>query len=490
MRVTRRFLTVAATGAFLALAGVILSRPVYLVGAGLIGGWLLAQQYAFLRAFIAAVEDCTVEQTVVPERPRVEESVTAALSVRSPNSDNLHRHVAMQPPVSLTGSDREDRECLLPPGEAATETTATFECPVAGRATFEQPTLRASDAMGLFVATAKAGTPTTVEVIPRQPRDIHIGEGGVQVAAAYGEHTSERRGAGLEPAELREYSPGDSANQIDWNATARLNQPHVLEFEAETDRQTVLLFDHRSSTNVGVAGETAFEYLREVSIMLATAAQRRDDPLGLYAVGDEGVTVATGPDSTPTQYTVIREHLLALDPTRESTTDHQGTHQRRASTGDPGAARETAAQLAGEDSAFATRLAPYFESAATYLRHLESEPLFRTARSYIDRLEGHRWTVLLTTDANPVEVTETVRLLQRGGNQVLVLLAPRVLYEVGGLSDLDDAYEDYVEFEEFRQRLGQLERVTALEVGPGDRIDALLATRRSDRQGSARAGGG
>ena len=50
------------------------------------------------------------------------------------------------------------------------------------------------------------------------------------------------RGAGLDLADLREYQHHDDVRHIDWNVTARLQQPYVREFtidEILVDRETV-----------------------------------------------------------------------------------------------------------------------------------------------------------------------------------------------------------------------------------------------------------
>jgi hypothetical protein len=65
-----------------------------------------------------------------------------------------------------------------------------------------------------------------------------------------------------------------------------------------------------------------------------------------------------------------------------------------------------------------------------------------------------------------------------------------VLYEPGGLDDLERAYERYLGFEEFRTSLARLDRVSAFEVAPGDRLDAVIdreATRRGRERDVARA---
>jgi len=107
--------------------------------------------------------------------------------------------------------------------------------------------------------------------------------------------------------------------------------------------------------------------------------------------------------------------------------------------------------------------------------------LFAATRRQLTRLPGSVLTVIVTDDNRRAELQEAVKLAGRGDDAVLVLLTPSVLYEPGGLSDLEAAYRRYLDFEEFRRSLARLERVQAYEVGPGDRLGALLAARRDQR---------
>jgi hypothetical protein len=149
----------------------------------------------------------------------------------------------------------------------------------------------------------------------------------------------------------------------------------------------------------------------------------------------------------------------------------------------PAAARpaSAAARLDG-DAAFDATLGPYFAAQRTYVERIEGDPLFETARTHLARLSGTVWTVLFTDDSHPTEVRETVKLARRANGRVLVFLTPTVLFEPGGLADLDAAYERYSEFEAFRRELARLDRVAAFEVGPGDRLDAVLAAGRGRRR--------
>jgi len=97
--------------------------------------------------------------------------------------------------------------------------------------------------------------------------------------------------------------------------------------------------------------------------------------------------------------------------------------------------------------------------------------------------------VILTDDERETEVREAVKLARRigtGDGGVLVFLAPTSLYEPGSLADLDAAYDRYADFERFRRSLAAIDGVSAYEVGPADRLDAVLASGRRQWSGGGR----
>ena len=81
--------------------------------------------------------------------------------------------------------------------------------------------------------------------------------------------------------------------------------------------------------------------------------------------------------------------------------------------------------------------------------------------------------MLLTDDANRRELREAVEAARHRSSQVVVFLAPRVLFEPGALGDLSAAYERYVDFESFRRSLDGLDGVSVFEVNPGNRSRRL-----------------
>ena len=52
-------------------------------------------------------------------------------------------------------------------------------------------------------------------------------------------------------SEVRNYIPGDEIRTIDWNVTARFNEPYVKVFEEERELTVMLLIDISASESFG-----------------------------------------------------------------------------------------------------------------------------------------------------------------------------------------------------------------------------------------------
>lgn len=481
MRVTRRYWAWAALGGFLAALAVLLDYAPLLLGAVGIGAWLLARQYRFVRCLSRTDDELTIEQSLGRRRAWTNDPVSATLTASLAGPSRLSIEVTATPPIAAGDSTADERTVRLDPGDLDASTTFTVESHVAGAFEFEPPTVDVTDPDGLFGETVNRGDTSELVVEPTVPRNVHVGAAGEGITSAYGEHKTGQMGSGIDPAEVREYVPGDAAKRIDWKATARLNHPHVREYETETDRVTVIMIDHREAMADGPEGETKLDYAREVALGFLNSARELDDPIGLYAVGDAGLTNHYAPEASTDRYTAVRRRLHDLRPTTRDQRDGGGS-----TAVSPGRARQLADYLDADESAFGTTLRPYFETSQTYVQRIQGDPLFKTARSSLRRLRGTVWLILLTDDTRKPQVRETVRVARRGGNHVLAFLTPSVLFDPGGLVDLEAAYERYVDFEEFRRDLNRFERVSAFEVAPGDRIDALLAARRDRRDSPVR----
>ncbi len=482
MHPARRSWAVAGLAVAVAGLAVAVARPLLLGGTAVVGAWVLARQVAFVAALEDAAADLSVEQspTRLGVRTTTSTPVTLAARLDSPAELDLSVRAGLPTAASADG----ELEVSLLPDETDAAATTDVAWPTAGRHRFGPATLSATD--GWFRDSVPVGSGPTVTAEPPGPRNVHVGEGGDRLASAYGEHEAGRQGSGLEPAELREYVPGDTADNIDWKATARLAAPHVREYEAETERRTLLVADHRGTLATGRPGETKLDYLREVALATAASTRELGDPLGLLTVGDAGVTGRIEPASSPRTYVSVRRRLLDLEPTvpEDPPSTVSGRSAPDGTAGGAADLRRTIADLDADD-AFAQRLQPFYAGRQGYRERFDDDPLYAAVRAAQGRTTGRLWTVILTDDAAPDELRETVTVAREGG-EVLVLLAPTVLYEPGGLADVEAAYDRYVAFEEFRRELSGMDRVRALEVGPGDRLSTVLSAGRSRRSQGTR----
>jgi uncharacterized protein (DUF58 family) len=112
-----------------------------------------------------------------------------------------------------------------------------------------------------------------------------------------GNYVSAFRGGGLEFEESRAYVPGDDVRSIDWNATARYGETFVKRFRAERDQTLLFAQDVSASMSFSPAGRSKAGAAAYAIALLAAAAGRAGDRVGLVsfdASPREVVPVARG----------------------------------------------------------------------------------------------------------------------------------------------------------------------------------------------------
>jgi uncharacterized protein (DUF58 family) len=100
-----------------------------------------------------------------------------------------------------------------------------------------------------------------------------------------GDFRSNLLGMGSELAMVRPYVPGDDVRRIDWNVTARTNEPHVRVDLAERVLVTWLVLDTSPSMQFGTADRRKADVAEGVAIALGHLATRRGNRLGLVTFG-------------------------------------------------------------------------------------------------------------------------------------------------------------------------------------------------------------
>jgi uncharacterized protein (DUF58 family) len=102
-----------------------------------------------------------------------------------------------------------------------------------------------------------------------------------------GEYHSAFKGRGMTFSEVREYQTGDEIRTIDWNVTARFNEPFVKVFEEERELNVVLVIDVSSSQDYGIYEKSKKELALELAAVLLFSAIANNDKIGAIFYSDK-----------------------------------------------------------------------------------------------------------------------------------------------------------------------------------------------------------
>lgn len=101
-----------------------------------------------------------------------------------------------------------------------------------------------------------------------------------------GEYHSTFKGRGMTFSEVRQYQYGDDVRNIDWNVTARYNEPHIKVFEEERELTMMLMVDVSGSELFGTEEQFKNEIVTEIAATLAFSATQNNDKIGLILFSD------------------------------------------------------------------------------------------------------------------------------------------------------------------------------------------------------------
>ena len=133
-----------------------------------------------------------------------------------------------------------------------------------------------------------------------------------------GEYLSSFRGQGLDFDDFREYQHGDEVRFIDWNVTARMNQPFVRKFREERELSVVLAVDVSGSTVYGSESMSKREIAAEAAAIIGFSALNNGDKVGLLIFAEEPILFIPPEKGTRHLLRMIREILVA-DPQHPAT---------------------------------------------------------------------------------------------------------------------------------------------------------------------------
>jgi uncharacterized protein (DUF58 family) len=154
--------------------------------------------------------------------------------------------------------------------------------------------------------------------LAKQIRYIQIYTSKVVNDVLAGEYESVFKGRGMEFDEVREYQVGDDVRSIDWNVTARCGKPFIKRFREERELTVMFLVDLSASGSFGSMKQPKNELAAEICALLAFAAIKNNDKVGLIVFTDHVEMFIPPKKGIRHVLRVIRE-ILSFRPQRTRT---------------------------------------------------------------------------------------------------------------------------------------------------------------------------
>lgn len=154
--------------------------------------------------------------------------------------------------------------------------------------------------------------------ILKKVRKIEIKTRGLSDQIFAGRYQSAFRGRGMAFSEVREYMAGDDVRDIDWNVTARTNDPHIKIYEEERELTMMLLVDVSGSRMFGTTTKLKKSVITEVAAVLAFSASENNDKVGCLFFSDK-VEKFIPPKKGRSHILMIIHELVNFEPESNKT---------------------------------------------------------------------------------------------------------------------------------------------------------------------------
>ncbi len=170
------------------------------------------------------------------------------------------------------------------------------------------------------MTTALSSPEEELRALLKRVRQIELKTKKAVNAAGQGAYHSRFKGRGMAFSESRAYVAGDDPRHIDWNATARRQDPSlgagelfVKQFVEERELTVLLAVDLSGSMGTGSRARTKRQIAAEAAALLAFSALRNNDKVGLVVFTDRIELLVRPKKGRGHVLRLIRE-ILALSP--------------------------------------------------------------------------------------------------------------------------------------------------------------------------------
>lgn len=209
----------------------------------------------------------------------------------------------------------EEKAIALPDGAERSRIEWACQPRKRGRYILDGCAIECLSPLRLWHARTLAGLHTEIRVYPNLASEQKNAPDLFLRRPQMGLRMHRQVGKGREFEKLREYSPGDGFDEIDWKATARRGHPITRVFQVERTQEVYIVLDSSRLTARQVLDGQASILERNItaSLLLALAAEKRGDLFGLVTFSDRlhGFVRARNGKA---HYGACREALYTLEP--------------------------------------------------------------------------------------------------------------------------------------------------------------------------------
>jgi len=154
-------------------------------------------------------------------------------------------------------------------------------------------------------------------------RRLEIKTKGLTKHIFSGEYHSAFKGRGMTFSEVRDYHFGDEVRTIDWNVTARFNEPYVKVFDEERELSVMLIIDVSGSEDFGSGEKTKKDLALELAAILSFSAISNNDKVGAIFVSDK-IERYISPEKGKKHALIILREFIELRPESKGTNLEEG----------------------------------------------------------------------------------------------------------------------------------------------------------------------
>lgn len=146
-----------------------------------------------------------------------------------------------------------------------------------------------------------------------QLRSIEIRTQRLATEELSGSYSSVFKGQGLSFREVRAYQPGDDVRWIDWNVSARMNEPFVKVFTEEREMTVMLVVDLSASEQFGTRRASKARVAAEIGALCAFSAIKNNDRVGLI-IGTDVIETLVPPKKGDKHVVRVIREILGFSP--------------------------------------------------------------------------------------------------------------------------------------------------------------------------------